>query len=203
MRFCSWLWGILISVSEREGLKHKETPTFKADFPGTSGICIRIHALWALITIPGIKAICFIKGKGGFRKIFKTFLYFSPSPFPPLFCERFAVVLCEFIGFIIWVTEATVSVRENWLLFPNVMYLIFFQQRLAFSSSSWLLRHSEVGPTIRMWETLTHQFGFWYLFQGTLKINPEVDYGRREMDGSERGLNKKQKWGSWMFSMTH
>lgn len=99
------------------------------DFPGTSGICIRIHTLWALITIPGIKAICFIKGKGGFRKIFKTFLYFSLSPFPPLFCEGFAVVLCEFIGFIIWVTEATVSVRENWLLFPNVMYLIFFQQR--------------------------------------------------------------------------
>lgn len=129
MRFYSRLWGILISVSEREGLKHKETPTFKVDFPGTSGICIRIHTLWALITIPGIKAICFIKGKGGFRKIFKTFLYFSLSPFPPLFCEGFAVVLCEFIGFIIWVTEATVSVRENWLLFPNVMYLIFFRQR--------------------------------------------------------------------------
>lgn len=184
LRFCSRLWGILISVSEREGLKYKETPTFKVDFPGTSGICILIHALWALITIPGIKAICFIKEKVGFRKIFKTFLYFSLFSFPPLFCERFAIVLCEFIGFIIWVTEATVSVRENWLLFSKCHVSHFLPAALAFSSSSWLLRHSEVGSTIRMWETLTQQFGFWYLFQGTLKINPEVDYERREMDGN-------------------
>jgi hypothetical protein len=59
-------------------------------------------------------------------RIFLSFFF----PFPPfllLFCEGFTIALSEFIGFIMWVTEATVSVKENWFPFQNVMYLIFCQ----------------------------------------------------------------------------
>lgn len=48
------------------------------------------------------------KGRATLERNRRALLYFSLPAFPPLSCERFSVALCEFIGFIIWVTEATV-----------------------------------------------------------------------------------------------
>lgn len=85
---------------------------------------------------------------------FLSFILFFLSPPLSLFCKGLTIALCEFIGFIIWFTEATVLVKENWLPFQNVMFLIFSQDLGLFSSSPQLLSHSEACFTIRMLETL-------------------------------------------------
>ena len=102
------------------------------------------------------KAIVF-KGREALEisaTFFPIFYSLSSFPLPSLFCKGLTIALCEFIGFIIWFTEATVLVKENWLPFQNVMFLIFSQHLGLFSSSPQLLSHSEACFTIRMLETL-------------------------------------------------
>lgn len=92
--------GSITAVSARGGLKHKETLRLSKSAPlGTSGICIRIHELQALITIPGIKAICFYKGKGDFRKKLKDFLAFFSFSLPSSLLWE----ICHSIMWIYWI----------------------------------------------------------------------------------------------------
>lgn len=68
-------------------------------------------------------------------RFFLSFFLFLPLPSPLSFVRDLTIALCEFIGFIMWFTEATVLVKENWFPFQNVMFLIFSQHLGLFSSS--------------------------------------------------------------------
>lgn len=126
-------------------------------------------------------------------RFFLSFFLFLPLLSPLSFVRD--LTLCEFIGCIIWFTEATVLVKENWFPFLNVMFLIFSQHLGLFSSSPQLLSHSEACFTIRMLETLTSQFEICDLFKRTLKITLELILKERnewELDGRGKEANVRQ-----------